>query len=173
MVSSDLNPHPDLAGRTLGRYFAAFSLRLASARRSIFFRRRARFLTLSLPWLFPISFNTRPLVAPYQFVGGSCAGSKLFRCVPVKNIRCEIEGRPDSRSTIHDVTIVFGRFPSPSPLPRGPAGAGSLTQSLHSTSAKRVRPIYRVGTDFAGSASLAKVDLRRPRRSASQPAVNI
>jgi hypothetical protein len=35
------------------RYFAAFFL-LASARRSIFFRRLARFLTLSLPWLFPI-----------------------------------------------------------------------------------------------------------------------
>src|SRR4029077_10601652 len=41
------------------RYFAAFFL-LESARRSIFFRRFARFLALSLPWLFPI----RPQLSP-------------------------------------------------------------------------------------------------------------
>ena len=35
-------------------YFAAFCLRFASARRSVFFRRLARFLALSLPLLFPI-----------------------------------------------------------------------------------------------------------------------
>ncbi len=43
-------------------YFAGFFLLfLAAARRSIFFRRRARFLTLSLPWLCPIGVNTRLL----------------------------------------------------------------------------------------------------------------
>ena len=36
-------------------YFAAFFFRFASANRSVFFRRRARFLTLSLPLLCPIS----------------------------------------------------------------------------------------------------------------------
>ena len=35
-------------------YFAAFLLFFASARRSVFLRRALRFLTLSLPWLFPI-----------------------------------------------------------------------------------------------------------------------
>jgi hypothetical protein len=58
-----------------GHYFAAFFLLFASARRSVFLRRAARFLTLSLPWLFPIGLNTHP----------SFAGSKLFRCVSVKN----------------------------------------------------------------------------------------
>jgi hypothetical protein len=53
------------------RYFAGFCLVLASARRSVFLRRALRFLTLSLPWLCPISFKTRPPVAPSQFVGGS------------------------------------------------------------------------------------------------------
>ncbi len=40
-------------------YFALFLLLLlffAAARRSVFLRRAARFLTLSLPWLFPIGF---------------------------------------------------------------------------------------------------------------------
>ena len=58
-----------------GRYFAAFFLLFASARRSVFLRRAARFLTLSLPWLFPIGLNTPPFFA----------GSKLFRYVSVKN----------------------------------------------------------------------------------------
>ena len=40
------------------RYFAGFFLFFASARRSVFFRRAARFLTLSLPWLCPIIPNT-------------------------------------------------------------------------------------------------------------------
>jgi hypothetical protein len=53
-----------------GRYFAGFCLLLAGARRSVFLRRALRFLTLSLPWLCP-NFNTRPPVAPSQFVGGS------------------------------------------------------------------------------------------------------
>jgi hypothetical protein len=47
-----------------GRYFAAFCFVLASARRSVFFRRLARLLALSLPLLLPISLNLRPLVAP-------------------------------------------------------------------------------------------------------------
>jgi hypothetical protein len=41
------------------RYFAA-CFPFASARRSIFFRRRARFLALSLPLLFPINLNLHP-----------------------------------------------------------------------------------------------------------------
>jgi hypothetical protein len=49
------------------RYFAAGCFLLASARRSVFFRRLARFLALSLPLLFPISFKTRPL-APSRHV---------------------------------------------------------------------------------------------------------
>src|SRR6266567_208106 len=39
--------------KSQGRYFPAFFF-LASARRSVFFRRLARFLALSLPLLFPI-----------------------------------------------------------------------------------------------------------------------
>jgi hypothetical protein len=48
-------------------YFFAFFLlaALASARRSVFLRRAARFLTLSLPWLLPI----RPY--PHPFPAGS------------------------------------------------------------------------------------------------------
>ena len=46
------------------RYFAAFCFFLASARRSVFFRRLARFLALSLPRLCPIRLNLRALVAP-------------------------------------------------------------------------------------------------------------
>ena len=45
------------------RYFAAFCFPLASARRSVFFRRLARFFTLSLPWLCPIKLNLRSPVA--------------------------------------------------------------------------------------------------------------
>jgi hypothetical protein len=43
--------------------FAVFGLRFASARRSAFLRRAARFLTLSLPWLCPIIPNTLPLTS--------------------------------------------------------------------------------------------------------------
>jgi hypothetical protein len=39
---------------------------LAAARRSIFLRRTARFLMLSLPRLCPIIFYTRPYAAPLQ-----------------------------------------------------------------------------------------------------------
>ena len=48
-------------------YFFAFFLLaiLAAARRSVFLRRAARFLTLSLPWLLPI----RPY--PHPFPAGS------------------------------------------------------------------------------------------------------
>lgn len=50
-------------------YFADFFFsRAASASRSVFLRRAARFLTLSLPWLFPIMLNSR-----HTF-----SGSKLF-----------------------------------------------------------------------------------------------
>jgi len=57
------------------RYLVAFFLFfLATARRSIFFRRRARFLTLSLPWLCPIGVNTRP----------SSAGSKAISSLHLK-----------------------------------------------------------------------------------------
>ena len=51
-------------------YFAAFFFLffLERARRSTFFRRRARFFTLSLPWLCPIAINTHPL----------CVGSQAF-----------------------------------------------------------------------------------------------
>ena len=46
------------------RYFpATFCLRFARARRSVFFRRLARFLALSLPLLFPIIPNTLPLTS--------------------------------------------------------------------------------------------------------------
>ena len=48
-------------------YFAAFFF-LASARRSVFFRRLARFLALSLPLLFPISFKTHSLAPPRHVV---------------------------------------------------------------------------------------------------------
>jgi hypothetical protein len=48
------------------RYFPAFFF-FASARRSVFFRRLARFLALSLPLLFPISLKTDP-VAPSRHV---------------------------------------------------------------------------------------------------------
>jgi hypothetical protein len=44
-------------------YSAAFFLRFARARRSVFFRRLARFLALSLPLLFPIIPNTLPLTS--------------------------------------------------------------------------------------------------------------
>jgi len=56
-------------------YLVAFFLfLLATARRSFFFRRRARFLTLSLPWLCPIGVNTRP----------SSAGSKAISLLQLK-----------------------------------------------------------------------------------------
>ncbi len=49
-------------------HFAGFflSLLLASARRSVFFRRDARFLTLSLPWLFPIRSIHSPFRRRFQ-----------------------------------------------------------------------------------------------------------
>jgi hypothetical protein len=48
-------------------YFAAFCFVLASARRSVFFRRLARLLALSLPLLLPISLNLRPIVVSEQW----------------------------------------------------------------------------------------------------------
>jgi hypothetical protein len=65
-------------------YFAAFAF-LASARRSVFFRRLARFLALSLPWLCPISFNLRPLVATWQRDETErcvCAVAAAFDAIP-------------------------------------------------------------------------------------------
>ena len=47
------------------RYFAVFFF-LASARRSVFFRRLARLFALSLPLLCPINVNFRPVVVPQQ-----------------------------------------------------------------------------------------------------------
>jgi hypothetical protein len=56
-----------LEAEVAGRYFAAFCFDLASAMRSVFFRRLARFLALSLPLLFPIKLNLRPSVALWQW----------------------------------------------------------------------------------------------------------
>jgi hypothetical protein len=47
--------------------FVVLCFFLASARRSVFFRRFARFLALSLPWLCPITSKTHPL-APFRHV---------------------------------------------------------------------------------------------------------
>jgi len=65
----DLCPLTSLPRRSLGEggyfFFAFFVvLVLASLRRSVFLRREARFLTLSLPWLFPIRLYIRSPVAP-------------------------------------------------------------------------------------------------------------
>lgn len=49
------------ARRVPKAYFSAFFFdAFAAARRSVFLRRAARFLTLSLPWLFPIRRDIRP-----------------------------------------------------------------------------------------------------------------
>ena len=61
---TELQKKTDTFLARVGRYFAGFCLRFARARRSVFLRRLARFLALSLPLLFPISLNLRPLVAP-------------------------------------------------------------------------------------------------------------
>jgi len=58
-------------------YFAAFFF-LASARRSVFFRRLARFLALSLPLLFPISFKTHSLAPPRHVVVSTKTGSNSW-----------------------------------------------------------------------------------------------
>src|SRR5205807_7752586 len=48
-------------------FFAFFAVSfLAAARRSVFLRRDARFLTLSLPWLFPIRPPPSPFRGRYQ-----------------------------------------------------------------------------------------------------------
>src|SRR5450432_1724885 len=50
-------------------FFACFdAFVLASARRSVFLRRAARFLTLSLPWLFPIRASPSPLREWFQVI---------------------------------------------------------------------------------------------------------
>ncbi len=41
---------------------------MAAARRSVFLRRAARFLTLSLPWLFPIRLSTSPFPGQCQVI---------------------------------------------------------------------------------------------------------
>jgi hypothetical protein len=49
------------------RYFVAFFLfAFASASRSVFLRREARFLTLSLPLLFPITAQHSPVLSHFQ-----------------------------------------------------------------------------------------------------------
>jgi len=51
------------------RYFAAFSFfAFAAASRSVFLRRAARFFTLSLPWLFPITRQHSPVLSQFQAV---------------------------------------------------------------------------------------------------------
>ncbi len=50
--------------RLPNRYFGTCCFFLASARRSVFFRRVARFLALFLPLLCPIRLNLRPPVTP-------------------------------------------------------------------------------------------------------------
>ena len=47
-------------------YLAGFCFFLASARRSAFLRRAARFLTLSLPWLGPIVHQLSPSLGQFQ-----------------------------------------------------------------------------------------------------------
>ena len=54
-----------------------FCLVFARARRSVFLRRALRFLTLSLPWLCPISVNTHPLAPSRHVVDSTKTGSKL------------------------------------------------------------------------------------------------
>src|SRR2546430_16537006 len=66
--------------KSQGRYSRAFFF-LASARRSVFFRRLARFLALSLPLLFPIRPQHSP---PCRSVANSKADSSpvpSFCCV--------------------------------------------------------------------------------------------
>ena len=61
---------PRNAPREEGRYFFAFFVVpvLASARRSVFLRRAARFFTLSLPWLFPIRPSPSPFRGRFQVI---------------------------------------------------------------------------------------------------------
>ena len=59
------------------RYFAAFSFfAFAAASRCVFLRRAARFFTLSLPWLFPITRQHSPVLSQFQAV------SRTLRFVP-------------------------------------------------------------------------------------------
>jgi hypothetical protein len=64
-------------GSTEGYFAGAFLFFFARARRSVFLRRALRFLTLSLPWLFPIRLDSPPPVAGLSRssfnVGGSPA----------------------------------------------------------------------------------------------------
>jgi len=53
----------------LVRYFVAFFfIAFAAASRSVFLRRAARFFTLSLPWLFPITRQHSPVFSQFQAV---------------------------------------------------------------------------------------------------------
>ena len=50
-------------------FFAFFAVpALASLKRSVFLRRDARFLTLSLPWLFPIRLQPPPSYEQFQVI---------------------------------------------------------------------------------------------------------
>lgn len=53
-------------------FFAFFAVpALAAARRSVFLRREARFLTLSLPWLFPIRATPSLFRGRFQVISHS------------------------------------------------------------------------------------------------------
>jgi len=71
--------------RDVSNYFAAFFFAFASARRSVFFRRRARFLALSLPLLCPISLNPRVVCSTTQQLN-SLSAFPLFRASVFKRI---------------------------------------------------------------------------------------
>src|SRR6266576_4500277 len=65
------------------RHFAVwrvFCFFFASARRSVFFRRLARLLALSLPLLFPISTKTHPGAPSRHVVVSTKTGTRLEAC---------------------------------------------------------------------------------------------
>jgi hypothetical protein len=63
-----------------GRYFFAFFVVsfFAAASRSVFLRREARFLTLSLPWLFPIRLQPPPSYEQFQVIFLKSTSSALL-----------------------------------------------------------------------------------------------
>ena len=110
-------------------YFAFFLLLLffAAARRSVFLRRAARFLTLSLPWLFPIGF----------YICLFCELPKLFRLLDYAAMELWPDGQPAQLS------ICEGRVPAVHP--QAPCrrswtvtrcGAGRLTGGVRVYDAK-------------------------------------
>jgi hypothetical protein len=81
------------------RYFAAFSFfAFAAASRSVFLRRAARFFTLSLPWLFPITRQHSPVLSQFQAVshtlrfvphspGMICVGHVFYRGYAIERVQ--------------------------------------------------------------------------------------